>query len=39
MIVLQLLFTYARPMNTAFHSAPIDGSAWAAVLGHRWRSI
>jgi Ca2+-transporting ATPase len=32
MIVLQLLFTYTGWMNTAFHSAPMDSTSWAAVL-------
>ncbi len=32
MIVLQLLFTYATPMNSLFHSAPIDAEAWARII-------
>jgi len=33
MVLLQLLFTYAPFMNVALRSAPIDGTAWALVLG------
>ncbi len=33
MIALQLLFTYAPFMNTAFQSAPIDAAAWARIIG------
>jgi cation-transporting P-type ATPase F len=33
MVVLQLLFTYAPPMNFLFQSAPIGGDAWLAILG------
>jgi magnesium-transporting ATPase (P-type) len=30
---MQLLFTYAAPMNRWFGTAGLDGAAWAAVLG------
>jgi len=33
MAVLQLLFTYAPPMNALFGSAPIGALEWAKVLG------
>jgi Ca2+-transporting ATPase len=32
MLALQLLFTYAPPMNAVFHSVPISLRSWAAVL-------
>jgi len=32
MIILQLLFTYAPAMNTAFHSAPIGIDSWIRLL-------
>jgi Ca2+-transporting ATPase len=32
MVALQLLFTYATPMNEVFGSAPIDLDAWARVV-------
>ncbi len=32
MVLLQLTFTYAPPMNRLFGTAPIDGMAWAAIL-------
>ena len=32
MVVLQLLFTYAPLMNTAFHTAPMSMAAWGRVL-------
>ena len=32
MIALQLAFTYAPPMNRLFGTAPIGGTAWAAIL-------
>lgn len=33
MIVLQLLFTYAPPMNFLFHTTPIDWETWIPILG------
>lgn len=33
MIVLQLSFTYAGPMNTLFSTAPVSLESWALVLG------
>jgi cation-transporting P-type ATPase F len=32
-VALQILYTYAPPMNTLFHSAPIDAQDWLAVSG------
>jgi Ca2+-transporting ATPase len=32
MVLLQLAFTYAPPMNRLFGTAPIGGTAWAAIL-------
>ncbi|MGE3811169.1 MAG: HAD-IC family P-type ATPase [Candidatus Nanopelagicales bacterium] len=32
MIVLQAVFTYAPPMHSLFHSAPIDADAWARIV-------
>ena len=32
MVILQLAFTYAPPMNRLFGTAPIGGTAWAAIL-------
>jgi magnesium-transporting ATPase (P-type) len=32
-VVLQLLFTYAGPMQTLFHSAAIEPSAWLPIIG------
>jgi magnesium-transporting ATPase (P-type) len=32
MVGLQLLLTYVPVMNRLFHTAPIDGSAWAPIL-------
>ena len=31
-VALQLLFTYAAPMNSLFHSAPIDAEAWLRII-------
>jgi hypothetical protein len=31
MVVAQLLFTYAPPMNRLFHSAPMDAGAWLRI--------
>ncbi len=31
-VALQLLFTYAAPMNSLFHSAPIDAQAWLRII-------
>lgn len=31
MILLQLAFTYAPFMNSLFHTAPIEGAAWARI--------
>ncbi len=33
MFGLQLLFTYWPPFNRIFHTAPIGGSEWLAILG------
>ncbi len=33
MLALQLLFTYAPPMNRFFHSAPLPGEAWIGIAG------
>ncbi len=33
MIALQMLFTYAPFMHALMQSAPIDGAAWARILG------
>jgi Ca2+-transporting ATPase len=33
MIGLQLLFTYTPAMNRLFHSSPLDGDAWARIVG------
>ncbi len=32
MILLQLFFTYAPPMNALFYSAPLDGGTWLRIL-------
>jgi magnesium-transporting ATPase (P-type) len=32
MVVLQILLTYTPVMNRLFHTAPIDGPAWALVM-------
>jgi Ca2+-transporting ATPase len=32
MVILQLLFTYAPAMNTAFHSRPIGPDAWVRIV-------
>ncbi len=32
MVLLQLFFTYASPMNALFHSAPLDAGAWWRIL-------
>ncbi|MGF1545927.1 MAG: cation-translocating P-type ATPase [Thiotrichales bacterium] len=32
LIVLQVLFTYAPPMQTAFHTRPLDLTAWLLIL-------
>ena len=32
-IILQLLYTYAPFMNTAFRSAPLDAWMWLPILG------
>jgi cation-transporting ATPase F len=32
MVSLQLLFTYAPPMNRLFHSTPLDPSTWVMIL-------
>lgn len=32
-VLLQLLFTYAPPMEHFFGTAPIDGQAWIRILG------
>lgn len=32
MVLLQLLFTYAPAMNTAFHTSPIGVDAWARIV-------
>ena len=32
MALLQLLFTYAPFMNTAFHSVPIEAKDWLYIL-------
>ena len=32
MVGLQLLLTYVPVMNRLFHTAPIDGLAWASIL-------
>ncbi|WP_447863315.1 cation-transporting P-type ATPase [Nitrospira calida] len=32
MLALQLLLTYAPPMNRLFHTSPIDGPAWVLIL-------
>jgi Ca2+-transporting ATPase len=32
MVLLQLLFTYWTPMQTLFHSAPLDAPAWLAIV-------
>ena len=32
-IILQLLYTYAPFMNTAFRSAPLDAWLWLPILG------
>ena len=32
MVGLQLLLTYAPPMNRLFHTEPIDGPAWMLIL-------
>jgi magnesium-transporting ATPase (P-type) len=34
MMVLQLLFTYAPPLNRLFHAVAIDGRAWLLILGY-----
>ncbi len=31
-IVLQILLTYAPPMNDLFHTAPIEANAWALIF-------
>ena len=31
MVLLQLAFTYVPFMNTAFSSAPLGGTEWAAI--------
>jgi magnesium-transporting ATPase (P-type) len=33
LIVLQLAFTYAAPLNGLFHTAPLSLSEWGVVLG------
>ncbi len=33
LVGLQLLFTYAPPMQQLFKSVPLDGSSWAVILG------
>jgi magnesium-transporting ATPase (P-type) len=33
MVGLQLMLTYVPVMNRLFHTAPIDGPAWALILG------
>jgi cation-transporting ATPase F len=33
MIALQLLFTYAPPMNRLFHTAPIAADSWLRIAG------
>jgi len=33
MVGLQLILTYVPVMNRLFHTAPIDGLAWAPILG------
>ncbi len=32
LVALQLLFTYAPPMNAVFHSTPLDADSWAVIL-------
>jgi Ca2+-transporting ATPase len=32
MVLVQLLFTYAPPMNRVFHTAPISGHAWLRIV-------
>lgn len=32
LVVLQLLFTYAAPMQQLFHSAPLDALSWGVIL-------
>ena len=33
LVVLQLLFTYAPPMQAIFKSAPLDAMSWGVILG------
>lgn len=33
LVVLQLLFTYASPMQHLFKSTPLDAASWAVILG------
>ena len=32
LVVLQLLFTYAPPLQRLFHTTPLDASSWAMIL-------
>jgi magnesium-transporting ATPase (P-type) len=32
-LVLQMLFTYAPPLQALFGTAPLDGSAWLLIVG------